>query len=679
MVTRMLKSFCKLKFLSLFMSLMFFAQNGYAQIEAMSKKDFAQKYLPEALSVFGSENPKIMCGTKENLCDVATQVCLKCKTTVYKKVFGIKVLSVINDVGRCVDKSSIKDGDLLSAWPGCTDVNAGGTFLGTGATTSRYLEEASAGFLSESEAKIWGIGKKHKEEFIGSDDKKYMLSVDNENLTIAYGSKGKGCEVLPVKIYNMQTCFFCPMARILFSTANSVTKKSFESFASSFAELIVVIFIVWLAITTLKQVSSFINKKDPSDYIELILKQSFKFIIAYYILLNSSFIFQYFISPVLSSGLKMGEMIQSVELKQPSKKLELSANPMGSGYYNIKLGNGKNLYTHIENYLSSIQSQMAYLQAVGTTLFCVGTKHMIEEFKFLEWGEALGSAFRMMGLGIIFTVVGLLISIVFAFYFLDAIMQLGLLGMVMPLMIAGWPFAITKHLAEKGLGFLLNTFFIFFFTGFVVSVNVVLIDQTLTYSTQIKSENEAVSEDSKSGLNAITTALHNQNPSELATATNIGGVGFLLLIFSSLFGFKFIQQVTPLASKLSDGEIVGGMASQMGGTVASVAKGVTKKATAPITKAAGKAWNNSGGVVGIATGAVSGAVNAVGSVAKIGTKAYKGAANLGRDISKAAGNEKAEKWFGKRADNAGKVNQAIDKGVSKVKAVDKAVKNSVKQ
>ena len=373
--------------------------------------------------------------------------------------------------------------------------------------------------------------------------------------------------------------------------------------------------------------------------------------------MNSSYLFKMFISPVLSSGLRMGEMIQSVELFQPAKKMN-ETYAISSGYYNVKYSGDKTLYDQIEKYLSSVQGQMAYLQSIGTSVFCVGMKQFIINFR--DWQEQLLMAFRLIGLGTILTVVGLLISIVFAFYFLDAIMQLGLLGMMMPLMIAGWPFAITKNFASKGLEFLLNTFFVFFFTGFVVSVNVVLIDQSLTYSAEIKvekssSDSKAASQDAEKGLNGITKALQNQNIAELSQATNIGGTGFLLLIFSSLFGFKFIEQVNPIAGKLAGGVGIS-MAGQMGVRAMSTAKGMVNKATAPIQKAVGKKWNKAGGIVGIASGVVGGAVNAVGGVI-----------NKAGDVATASGLKRTGRNLGRVANAArwpGKVLKALQKEAS---------------
>ena len=254
---------------------------------------------------------------------------------------------------------------------------------------------------------------------------------------------------------------------------------------------------------------------------------------------------------------------------------------------------------------------MEYMQAIGTSLVCIGTRQVVAGFiqLFLGNGEVLSSGLRMMVLGGILTACGFLMSLVFAFYFLDAILQLGLLGMMLPLMIAGWPFKATASYATKGLSTLLNTFFVFFFTGFVVSVNVVLADQSISFSNQVEKQTTSTGAvvDQSDGFGAITKSMNEQNIEALREATNIGGSGFLLLIFASLFGFKFLKEVTPLASKLSDGGAMsGGISGNIGTKGMSMAKGLASKAAKPAMDAAmdavGDKWKEKGGIAGRAVG-----------------------------------------------------------------------------
>ena len=606
----------------------------YAQkVEALSAKDYVNKIAQDGSvkRAFSGDTKKIPCGSSEQTCDVASQVCLRCTRNYKKKVAGIKVASGVEDNGKCVSASGFDPLKLKEYWPECAETEGSKKFAGSGQEYTQTLKVSENGFISETKKKTLGIQhSEHTEDFVGTDEKKYALFMDNGSPTVNYAEEGfQGCEVLPVKIYNMQSCFFCPMARVIFKAANDATRGAFDNFASSFIVLIVVVYAVWLAFVSLQQVFPF-TKKDAADLIIIILKQSFKFAIAYYLLADATTLFKLFVGPVLQSGLRMGEMIQDGDLLQMAKGINTPKVSIGGDYYNVTYANGNTLFVQIERYLSAIQSQMAYMQAIGTSLFCVGSKQLVVN-SWIPFKTTIVSGIRMMFLGAILCVFGFLLSIVFAYYFLDAILQLGLLGVMMPLMIAGWPFKMTAKYAGKGLDFLLNSFFIFFFTGFVISVCVVLIDQSISLSNQVQTQ----ATDGSTGFGAIVKAMNEQNIPDLERATDIGGVGFLLLAFASLFGFKFMEQVQPLAGKLSGGAI-SGMASQIGTMGASALKGMASKAATPVAKHVSQKWNQGGGLSGRVVGGVQKVAKGVGNIAaavgwKGGAKAmYKASDGIGK-------------------------------------------------
>ena len=626
----MLRSFCKtLAFVAVASSFaLFVAKDCYAQrVTAMSAKDFVNKNSTDQniKSIFASDGKKVFCGSKEEMCEKGKKVCLRCTRTAKKTFLGITTSQASSDKGRCVDlgvDKKIPD-DLREMWKDCDEKEVDVTPMGTGVQYTVTLKVEEGGFISKSKVQVLGINLyKNKEEFTDTNGKKYRLFMDARETTVNYGEKGfRGCEVLPVKIYNMQSCFFCPISRIIFKAINEATETAFTSFGSSFLSLMVMIYVIWLAFVTLQQVFA-MTKKDTSDYIEIIIKQTFKFMLAYFLLYNGEFLFKIFINPILSTGLRMGEMIQDGDLLQLSKDVDTAEVVISGGYYNAKMTSGETLYAQIESYLSAIQSQMAYMQAIGTSLFCVGTRQLVRGFIAVFTGdmEVLSSGIRMMFLGGILTVCGFLMSLVFAFYFMDAILQLGMLGMMLPLMIAGWPFKATASYASKGLSTLLNTFFVFFFTGFVISVNIILADQSISFSNQVEKQTISTSNetgvdvtvvaDQADGLGAIAKSMNEQNIETLRDATNIGGSGFLLLIFASLFGFKFISQVAPLASKLSEGGAMsGGIVGDIGTKGMSMAKGMASKVTKPAMNAVGDKWREKGGIAGIATQALANSRN----------------------------------------------------------------------
>lgn len=626
--SHMLKNFCKIMvFTAVAYSFMLFAtSNCYAQkVTAMSAKDFVNKNSTDQniKSIFASDGKQILCGSTDRMCDRETDVCLRCTQRENETFLGITVVGDVKDIGKCVKKSEFDPNNPRASWKGCFSVGGSAKVLGTGVEWSMKLTQEPNGFISKTSVKVIGINLyKNKEEFTDTNGKKYRLFMDAREATVNYGEKGfRGCEILPVKIYNMQSCFFCPISRIIFKAINEVTETAFTSFGSSFLSLMVMIYVIWLAFVTLQQVFA-MTKKDTSDYIEIIIKQTFKFMLAYFLLYNGEFLFKIFINPILSTGLRMGEMIQDGDLLQPSKDVDTAEVVISGGYYNAKMTSGETLYAQIESYLSAIQSQMAYMQAIGTSLFCVGTRQLVRGFIAVFTGdmEVLSSGIRMMFLGGILTVCGFLMSLVFAFYFMDAILQLGMLGMMLPLMIAGWPFKATASYASKGLSTLLNTFFVFFFTGFVISVNIILADQSISFSNQVEKQTISTSNetgvgvtvvaDQADGLGAIAKSMNEQNIETLRDATNIGGSGFLLLIFASLFGFKFISQVAPLASKLSEGGAMsGGIVGDIGTKGMSMAKGMASKVTKPAMNAVGDKWREKGGIAGIATQALANSRN----------------------------------------------------------------------
>lgn len=618
--------------------------------EAMSAADFAAagdvRGQNLAITLRESKKEGVICGS--TICN-ATQYCLRCQ---YDKTDGSSdgrgVISV--DAGRCVPKSSIPAGttDFRPYWPDpsiCPVFDSNDGYAGKiTMETSGFIDSAhEISFNPQAEEKV----------FTGADGKEYKLFVGNK-ITIEYGKNGKsnksfeGCEVLPVKMYNMQGCFFCPLAALIFGASNDVTITSFSFFAQSFKYIIIIAFAIWLAFMALQQVFT-MTKQDAPKFLSALLKQSFKVMVAVFLLSYSGDLFRFFIIPVLDGGLQLGTGIQVFKMQPPSNWKQSDPNTPKT-YYNLPIketplskivdmsdgatveGKYDTLYSRIELYLASLQSQLARLQAVGTTLFCVGS-HEIISAKVKQIKEGLS----MMLLGGILTVFGFLLTISFAFYFMDAILQLAVIGAMLPFMIAGWPLRVTAQYASTGFKMLLNTFFVLFFTGFVVSVNVELINQALS---EIKSDGSH--ELSMGGIDAIATAINNQNIAELKESTDIGGLGFMILIFSCIFGFKFIAQVAPLASTLSSGGFKGGLASKIGTMGYSTVKGMASKVASPTARAVADQYHAAGGIVGI----VSAPVSAVGSL--VG-KAVEG------------GDQEGKSW--KEKSFRGKVGAAI-KGVT---------------
>lgn len=550
---------------------------------------YAQKFNPQSASDFaathggkdyanaleGVEQAETLCGDKNTLCEI-DETCLKC-TTKYEisssnRTSGYSAFGyTISTKGICV-KGDISSVDISKYHSDCPN----------GTLTVEPL-----GFLSSSSGSglVYNPGVFHG---FKDGEKEYRLSISefNEegNIKIEYNKESfAGCEVMPVKLYNMKKCFFCPLSALIFETANKVAYESFQFFGNSFQILIVIIWAIWLAYTVLQQIFP-LTKQDAPKFLSSVLKQSFKFFVAYLLLTHYKDIFRYFIVPVLNAGIQLGISIQTIGVSGLVDEVTEYSSKVSEGLFNSKLeANDISLYEEIEKYLASLQASLAYMQVIGTTLFCIGS-HMTFDIKTAIKGagiEHLKDGLRIVLLGSILTLFAFILIMAFAFYFLDGLLQLIFIGAMLPLMIAGWPFKITAQYASTGFKMLLNTFFIIFFTGFVVSVNVELINQSMIFSQSIQSTTNGVTAE---GFDAIVDAINSQNEDNLKTATDIGGAGFMLLIFCCVFGFKFVKEVTPLAETLSAGGGMG-IASKIGTMGASAVKGVASKATAPVRKA----------------------------------------------------------------------------------------------
>ena len=682
------------------------ADEGYrAVIEPLSAAQFAEKNSSDSegariAKMLEKSAEEVVCGRSDNVC-TKDQICLK--ATGWGSPYAGSYR--MGEKGFCVPK-----GEHIEFWS--TPVTSYGKIIRVdryGSIKPEHIAFAkkngiptyeinrydnmyhglpsgkveAAPFSLEIETTSWFETKKsgifskvrlsNDECFTTTSGKKVCAIIRDSDAVLVYAGDDNnkafnGCEVLPVKLYNMQGCFFCPLARLIFDTSNEMTKKSFGYFAGGFIAILVVMFAIWLALAALQQVFS-MTKQDAPKFLSAIVRQGFKFLLAGLLLANSNTLFEYFIVPVLEGGLAMGQAIQTegVGLRDDYKPLQSQTS---ADYFNLTqtsevvLVNGKEttinkgLYQKIDEYLANLQGRIAYMQAVGTTLFCVGGHEAItlklEKFK---------SGLSMMFLGAILTVFGFLLTISFGFYFLDAILQLAILGVMMPFMIAGWPFKITAQYASTGFKMLLNTFFVMFFTGFVVSVSITLVDQAISQTAAIEKAAQGAF-----GLVGFVEAFNEQDIERVRELTDLGSSDFLLLIFACLFGFKFVGQVTPLAGKLASGGLKP-LAGKIGTMAASATKGMATKVTAPVRQGFEK---ETGGVMGIAAGTAGGIARAAGSVAgAVGKGLSKGGEALSQKgkVGKAAG------WV---VNKAGQVASGLGKGASGVGNIGKKVQQAYK-
>lgn len=215
------------------------------------------------------------------------------------------------------------------------------------------------------------------------------------------------------------------------------------------------------------------------------------------------------------------------------------------------------LYTQLDCFIRAIQFELSVPQAIGSSLMCVSRNEAAS-------GNVLSVPipdFSMLFQGLIIWVFAWLISLAFAFYLVDATVRLGIVGALMPFLIASWPFKVTSKYTNQGFTMFMNTFFTYAFMGLVVSINIQLMGISLTGG--------------QGGLDAIEEALNGNSVKVLSDLLDIGFAGFLILIASCIFGFKLCGQAAELAGSMAGGGGGSSIAPEIGGMGYNVAKAAT--------------------------------------------------------------------------------------------------------
>lgn len=360
----------------------------------------------------------------------------------------------------------------------------------------------------------------------------------------------RGCVPLPAKLAESRSCIYCPLFKTIFNAAQSMSTKAYDKLAGPLANVMLIGFAIVIAFMVLKNVSSF-TKQDAPKFVTELLVNMFKVLVAYYMLKNANIVYGYIVGPVLKAGFEFGSSLlfakndSYLAACDVSKTLQNVSNGVMPAY----------LYTNLDCFIRAVQAEVAVPQSVGSSLMCVARnagKESIGPVRNVLWD------FGMMFQGFAIWVMGWIISLAFAFYLIDATIQLGIIGALMPFLIACWPFKATRNYTSKGWGIFMNTFFVYVFMGLVVSINVELLGQGLIGS--------------KGGFDAIMKALNGNNVQELKELLDIGFAGFLVLVACCLFAFKLTGQASDLA-----GTMAGGGGPKIGANIGGLAYGAATK------------------------------------------------------------------------------------------------------
>lgn len=435
-----------------------------------------------------------------------------------------------------------------------------------------------------------------------TETSKYCIKVIGSEVDV-YSVAGKkessvwGCEVIPIRYYNNRKCRFCGMIGFLYHSVDDITVKSYNALGRSFAIVLLIGLALWIALKTLTFVSS-MTKQDAAKYITEMLQQGYKFMIAYFALIYYNDIFNLIIEPLLVAGLQFGKEFVEVEdvahrfglPEGMTSTLPVFQNPTQYGEiineipseYNENTQNifySFKIFETMENFAYNVNLQYTLLQVIGSGLNCIGWKYILGRISGNSWEFGLGLGCLIYGLA--FSIFGFLLCLGFIFYLLDAVVQLGFVGALLPFLIASWPFKMTSKYTSTGFKLLLNSIFTFVMMGVVVKIGMELVNMAIELNTE-----GGAGENGSSPMAVLVEALDTRNTERLKRMVNVLSIGFLLFLFANIMGFLLLGRVSELTDKFASGGMKAS-APAIATMGASAIKGMANKVSQPTREAVG--------------------------------------------------------------------------------------------
>lgn len=408
--------------------------------------------------------------------------------------------------------------------------------------------------------------------------------MESSNLTT------NGCQQFATYLSDLSMCPLCPLFEVILNTDNELASLSWQIFTPHLQKVIGVFFAVYLALETLKSVASMAGA-GISSYLKNVLTLGLKVAITYSLLGNSSYIYGYFISPVIKGGLEMG--IALLNIGNPGASQCVAGAVDLSGVDGGVLD--ASLLGSILQTVRCIGNSAALMPAIGRGLICNG------------WNDTSGLLnlpdINMFTSGLIMYGFGLMIWLAISFYLIDCTIQLGMVCALIPILIACWPFKFTTQYSMKGVSMIMNTFFTYVMIGVLLVIGMEIVGQAA-------GGNEG-------GFEDFIRALNDDNIKQLKKLAALEGIQNTILISCCIFAMKLVGKTGDLASKFAQGSGQN-MGAQAGGAVTSAATGVAQSAGRMGISAGGAAFKAGADATGLTDKANELKDNALYHVAKAG-------------------------------------------------------------
>lgn len=242
--------------------------------------------------------------------------------------------------------------------------------------------------------------------------------------------------------------------RVVSEATVNVGETTFNTVAPGAVKLMTVGFLLWLVIFMMHNLSS-LKEVDPMEMLTKVGGMMFKTGFAYCMLINSSFFFGTFVSPIIATA---------------------------AGFVGINAGAGgglQSVVSPLEALANDMHDTVAYGQAVGEYAMCLSMWQRLpwpfEDLLEIEGFSDGYPEFEVLASGCVVWVGCWFILAAFPFFLFDAMIRLGVTAALCPLFIVAWVFPITVGFAKKGFQSVLNVAFCFVCLKIILDLDIELI------------------------------------------------------------------------------------------------------------------------------------------------------------------------------------------------------------
>ena len=393
------------------------------------------------------------------------------------------------------------------------------------------------------------------------------------------------------KYRSTENCTLCPIFTVVFNTVSAVTDKSVRTFSPAISVLVVVGFAVWLAIQVLSFVSS-VETKDIKDLLQSIITQGFVVLIAFMILRSGvgSF-FDTFIEPFYVSGHNLAQAALTNCPKTTSNEdgntntgtAAQKTKDVCTEYAEIKNANSgiikkaeglpPSMGESIVKTMTLMENRLREIKALGSAMICKSWQEAI--FIFPKW--------IYLFTGILVWIFAIFLIIGIPFLMIDAVLQLGVAGALLPVAVGGFAFKSTRQYTKKVWETFLNSMFTFLFITIVVLVLLGVLEASITESVKnIDQTGEMFGKMFSS--NWQSTELYYE---DILQSFQWASPHFLKLLFIFLLAWSVMKMAKEFADEFASSISSTEIGSSIGTMAASTAKGMAVKTAKPLAKAAG--------------------------------------------------------------------------------------------